>query len=363
MFSIQNLAPMPTHEATPSDDGKEDFGDWPAYELPVCKSHLQAAAPEAPMQLAPTPNGLQSTAQPSAAAPSPFPYSNKPNHFPAFFARSGLFSVARHEDDASSNIVKMIIKAQAPYSIVLEGERLNMSDKRVFEAVVRLAKACTHDINSPMRCSLRGIAIAMGWKNVSGTSTKWIWESLVRLSLARIEFRLDDQIQRSGKLLESVSKASSGLFVSFDPDFVVPAFGVDLQFAIDTERRERLATPIAKWLHDFVSTHTAAYPFTVEHLREMTGYDARAKSFPAALGSATAAICSACPELAASFPVGGSTKCSDKWTAMYTPGPESANFFDPTGKKAFPPAAAAKPHHKGLPPPPATRPRRGGVAL
>lgn len=355
---------MHTHESVQFGESNHDFENWPAYEVPVCKPHSPAPALIALAEAVNIYTNQGPTAVRLAAeTPTPFPFSYKPDHFPGLLVRSGLFCVARPRNDASQTVETIIIKAQSPYAIVYVGQRLTMSDKRVFEAVVRLAKSSSHDINQPLECSLRGIAYAMGWTNVSGTSTNWIWDSLVRLSLARIDFLLEDRIPRSGKLLESVSKTSSGLFVKFDPGFVVPAFGIDLQFAIDTARRERLATPIAKWLHDFVSTHTKPYSFSVKHLREITGYDARAKSFPAVLGAATSAICTACPELAASFSVDGGTKASDNWTATYTPGPESPNFFDPTGKTAFPPAAAAKPRRESLPPAPATRPRRGGVAL
>lgn len=362
MFSIQNHAPMHNHEANQSDV-HDDFDDWPAYVVPICKAHLPASAPAASTHSSTIQSSPHSQEPLAPSMATPFPFSNKPDHFPGMLARSGLFCVARPRNDATQPIECIAIKAQSPYAIAFCGIRLTMSDKRVIEAVVRLAKSSSHDITQPMECSLRAIANAMGWKNVSGTSTNWIWESLVRLTLARIDFRLADGVPRSGKLLASVSKTSTGLLVSFDPGFVVPAFGIDLQFAINIKRREALATPLAKWLHDFVSTHTKPYNFTVKHLREITGYDARAKSFPAAISAATSAICAACPELAESFPVKGSTKASDNWTAMYTPGPESANFFDPMGKTAFPPAVAAKPRRNGLPPAPATRPRRGGVAL
>lgn len=224
----------------------------------------------------------------------------------------------------------MDIKGLGSYAIHFDGPRLSMNDKRVFEAVARLAKASSHDLNEMLDTSLREIAVRMGWSATGGRSLTWVWDSLVRLNESSIEFRLPDGIPREGRLIESATKSPRGVHIRFDPGFILPAFGIDKQFKINTDRRATLTSPLAQWLHDFISTHSTAYPLTFAPLRELCGFEARSRAFPKRLADASAVLCAASPELVANVEQVKSSRSSDLWEIQFTRGTEPADFFDPT---------------------------------
>lgn len=306
--------------------------DWPAYvsETHTCMPQLVSK---------PSPSGKPGLTvgapTTNASQPKPIPFSAKPNLFPGIFARSGLFSVARLTHPLHDLASPIRIKAQGTYSIEFEGIPLTMNDKLVYESVIRIAKNSNHDLMEPLKTSLREIGHQMGWTALGGRNLAWIRDSLDRLARASLNYRLLDGVQRQGQLLLNVEKAMGGIAVSFDPSFVLAAFGVDKQFAIDSARRSSLGSPLAQWLHDFISTHTTAIPLSMKYLRELCGFDARSKSFPSLVESALQQLIASVPELIVSYSIDKPTKRSDLWQIHYVRGAQAPNFIDPTkvGKK------------------------------
>lgn len=291
---------------------------------------------------------------PTPAAPIPFPFYNKPDHVPGMFSRSALFRVERiARGGGAVNDSSHVVKAQSPYAISVDGPMLAISDKRVFDAVVRLAKNEKLDLNEPLRTSRRELATRMGLAS-GGHSLSWITDSLERLARARVSFRLQNGSLHEGSLIESVEKGLSGVLIKFDSNVILPAFGIDRQFRIDAERRANLPTALSQWMHDFLSTHTAPHDLTLGYLRELCGYGARASGFHERITAAMTTLVNSAPMIAASFEIIKLGRRSDLWTLQIHRGPESAKFFDPAAMKASASTKAAS----------ALRgPRKGGVAL
>jgi hypothetical protein len=295
-------------------------------------------------------------ALPSSPAPIPFPFCNKPDHVPGLFTRSALFRVERiARGVGAKNDSSHFVKAPKPYAISVDGPMLAISDKRVFDAVVRLAKQEKLDLNEPLRTSLREIASRMGLTSTGGHSLSWVNDSLERLSRTRVTFRLLDGSLHEGSMLASVDKGPAGVLLGFDSKFILPAFGLDKQFRIDAKRRASLPSPLTQWMHDFISTHTVLEDLTLDYLRELCGYGGRVSSFPHSLRASMDALVGSAPEIAASFDIVKLGRDSDHWTLKVQRGSEPANFFNPAAMKSAAAAKAPSAARRG--------PRKGGVAL
>lgn len=313
-----------------------EWDDWPTeepgYGMPTVSAGARAAPPEkaelrtAATLAAPAPD--QTPADAASARPALiFPCHARPHHFPELFARSGLFSGQRQPRAAPAQVQALGIKGQMHHSVDFNGPRLSMNDKAVYEAVVRLAKTEKHDLGLPLHSSLRAIADEMGWSARGGRDLDWVWGALERLAQSEVSFQLANGSRVSGKLLESVKKGTIGIEISFDSRFVLAAFGEGQQFKIDSERRRFLGSPLAQWLHDFLSTHREGHALTLSYLQELCGSEATSKRFCHALQEAATKLCAAAPELAKGFDVDKSRRSSKSWTITFERGSEACDFF------------------------------------
>lgn len=308
-------------------DETDDFNDWPAYQPPA--SAGRTTAPVSPIP------ALPKSVQQKPSTAIPFPFSNKPDHFPGIFSRSALFSAIR-STKSPEPVVSMEIKAQGDYSIVLDGHRLSMFDKSVFESVIRIAKASSHNLAEQLECSLSEIALHLGWEARGGRDLQCIFDSLARIASTSIDYRLLDGVMRSGRLIGSVEKGRTGISIGFDAGLILATFGIDKQFKFDQNRRALLDGALAQWLHDYISTHTKDQSMLLTHYLGLCGYGARSKSFPEKLGIALDEIKAKAPELVAGIVWNKPTKSSERWKIEIVKGSEKASFIDPAKKHAAP---------------------------
>ena len=330
---------MNPYETASSPDSSDSFDDWDvAY--PVVPASIPANVQESSL---------------GVHVPIPFPHANKPDHFPAFMSRSGLFGVASNGATAKTTQAKRSIKAQSPYAIQIDGPALAMADKRAFEAVVRIAKSKHHDLNETLDTSLREIALEMGIQSHGGSSLASIAESLAKLCQTKISFRMLDKSEHSGHMLATVETHRNGVSIGFDADFVLPAFGADRQFQSKPSRRHQIDGSLAQWLHDFFQTHSVSHDLTLGYLRSLCGYASRDRSFASRLDLAMKCLSQQCPELVESFGLIKLSRHSNLWTMTVKRGPEAPNFFNGAPQAPTAPVAAQKAASKAA--------RRRGVAL
>jgi hypothetical protein len=313
-----------------------DWDDWPTeepgYAPPSAAPCVGAMAPSksalySPAATAPAWGEKRSVAAPMAVPALPFPCHARPSHFPTLFARSGLFSAQRQPRAGATPTQTLVIKGQMHHSVEFEGPRLSMNDKAVYEAVVRLAKARKQDLRAPMRSSLTAIANEMGWSAHGGRDLDWVGRGLERLAQSTVCLQLSNKSRETGKLLESVTKDALGIEIAFDSTFALAAFGDGQQFRIDSARRARLGSPLAQWLHDFLSTHKEGHPLTLSYLQELCGSEASRKRFCRALREAAASLCVIAPELVTSFVIDDFRRSSEDWTIKFQRGAEACDFF------------------------------------
>lgn len=322
---------MEHDELAPTADDLDDWSDEPSLmaAMAVTRARIEAAKP------------AHEAARPSIT----FPLRDKPEHFPAFAARSALFRVGRPESQASEATLEPVrVKAQGGYEIHCQGPRLTMSDKLVWEIALQMAKEASSDLSASAPVSLSEIARRMGWSDRSGKALAWIWTSLQRLERARVSFVLPDGRQGGGALLASVTKSEDGaVSIRLDPDFAWPALSRDKQFRIRFDRRRLLRSSLAQWLHDFFSTHSEARPLTFDYLRELCGFHAKKSRFPASLIEALDELKALAPELVRGYSIDRKRRDSDQWVLTVDRGSEPAEFVMPERREARGSGAASQP--------------------
>lgn len=329
-----------------TDDWDADFSNERVIALPksiatsIAIPPAPEPAPHPPASAFPATTLAQALVK-SLAPPGPiFPRCAHPNYFPALFARSGLFPAERVRRTRAAPEGAKEILGQGAYRATLSGPRLSVGDKLVFESIVRLAKAARLDLNQPLRTSQREIAREMGWKDDGGGTLRFVWAALERFTKTELSFTLEDGVPRCGKLLDGAMKlkGSLGVELFFDANFVIGAFSGDKQYRIDRARRESLDSPLAKWLHDFVSTHSKTMPLDLAYLRGRSGFHGRPKDFVQRLRLAADELRSAAPALLASYVIKEGRRSSQKWQVEFTRGAEKASFLLPESANTRRPA-------------------------
>ena len=305
-------------------------------------------------------------------AHEPIAHWARPDFFPSLTARSSLFCASRlgvyNTDDKASQTIEL--KCQGA-SLVYTGPRLDMHDKLVWETAVQIAKDRKAPVGTTFVISLRDFAARMGWKNPSGTNLKWIWTSIKRLSRAHLEYRAAPKDARPGEegaeaVVEGVGNLIAGALRNGDSyaiqiceHFSKFAFELDKQFLIQIKRRETLKSLLAKWLHDFLSTHTKEQEFDLCYLRELSGFTGRQKDFPVKLKQALDELGEAIPSLVAGHDIQKTGKSSDEWRVVVHRGDEKPQFLLPKLAPSRIETVSAKPKPKAPP----KKTGRGGPAL
>lgn len=271
-----------------------------------------------------TTSAIENDAEVGSACFVVVPNRAKTDHFPGFMSRSALFRAAQ-----TSNLVEeqpVQIPAQG-CSIQVLGPRLSMRDKAVWEIAIQLAKETSIDMSQPFTISLREFVRRLGETDTSGAGLESIWQCLRRLSLARISFDIKGHCTGHGSIFSTAIKRAGVCYVRLNPDFVAQALTRDIQFKIDSPRRNSLAMHLAQWLHDFFSTHD---PFKrdmdIAYLRNLCGYSGPKRNFPAKLQSAMTELSKAAPGLIQSFELIKATRDSDQWLLKVTRGSEIPRF-------------------------------------
>jgi hypothetical protein len=267
----------------------------------------------------------------------------RPDFFPSLTARSSLFCASRlgtyNTDDKASQTIEL--KCQGA-SLVYTGPRLDMHDKLVWETAVQIAKDRKAPVGTTFVISLRDFAGRMGWKNPSGTNLKWIWTSIKRLSRAHLEYRATSKDGKLGEdgldlgseegvgnLIAGAVRTGDSYSIQICEHFSKFAFELDKQFLIQIKRRETLKGLLAKWLHDFLSTHTKEQEFDLCYLRELSGFTGRQKDFPVKLKQALDELGQSIPSLVAGHEIQKIGKSSDEWRVLVQRGDEKPQFLLP----------------------------------
>lgn len=320
--------------------------------LPTASTLAKA---EAGSDLAQAPKlaGGQGAVQKGSAGPAPttapaakvaIPMPEKLGRYPGLLARSAIFRIGRAGEELARSEIACYGEG---YGVIYEGPRLGMRDKSVWERALRAAKQ-EGFLGVEFSLPTTLIAAAIGGGD-SGPALARIGDSLLRLSRASVEYRLPGGATGTAALLRSARKTAAGWLVSFDPGLAT-LLSDDKQFEIDAVRKKLLSSDLARWMHDFMSTHKSGYAggFKLGDLSSLCGWRGAAGQFPTKLSEALAELGKQCPELVAGFEIQRGRRSSATWRARVDKGPEAERFDVPAKK--------SRPANPG-------RPRRGGVSL
>lgn len=262
--------------------------------------------------------------------PIPFPFGGKVARYPAFASRGALFRIgfaSSTQPVAAAGFVS--IKHQGRRAIEFSGQWLTMHDKGVWEAVVDMAKPSKQGIGGTHQFGIAEIARRVGKKDDGGATMNWIFDCLTRLANGQLRIARDDGTFHTGSLIHSLVRDKGNVSIRFDPELMDIAFGQERQFKHDAERRSLLGSSLAKWLHDFYSSHTNPIDFDLKYIRELCGYAGQAKHFPQRLVAAMDDIKARAPELIKDFKIDSQRKKSDFWKLIVVKGEEKPSFDSP----------------------------------
>lgn len=276
------------------------------------------------------------------------PHATKLDLIPAIFSRSALFRVGGSDEAptaASPGAPAIAIETQHRANMTLAGPWPRMRDKAVWEVALQMAKESA-DAAAPIRVNLSEFASRLGYVDKGGATLRWIWSSLRRLSLCHVEFNAPTGTRLAGNLLAAAREQGGRKEIQIDPAFASGLLREDYQFAINRARRAQLSTALARWMHDFLSTHaTQDQPFDLSYFRPLCGYGADKRRFPAELEAALADLAKTAPEILESYSFTKGTRSSEEWTVALVCGGETRRFEQPI--RARKPVPAARPSGRG----------------
>jgi hypothetical protein len=337
-------------------DGQEETGELdgaaaatPATVAPKSVAPIVqcAAAPAPALPISPPPAPLPTPAPMAVAAPTPqppaaaaaqaqklapWPARDRAGLYPALFSRSALFQVGRGkraEGGAGPAPTPKSVACQGEHELTATGPRLSMRDKAVWEFALDRARAAGQ-IGVEFELSARACALALGaTKDRSSETLRRVRESLKRLAATTLAYELSTGEKGSCKLLGTSRRDGKACVVALDPD-LGGLLEADFLFATDSRRRVGLPSDLAKWLHDFHSTHEQFDgAFSLQTLRGLCGFEAQEGHFPSQLEAALQAVKQAAPGLLADFQLAKPTAKADSWKASVTRGEEVVNFEMP----------------------------------
>jgi hypothetical protein len=285
--------------------------------------NVAAPAPAAQTASVPPPQGQQL---------APWPARDRAGLYPALFSRSALFQVGRGKRLKGGEApapAPRAVACQGGHELSATGPRLSMRDKAVWEFALDRARAAGQ-IGVEFELSARACALALGAsKDRSSETLRRVRESLDRLATTTLGYELSTGEKGSCKLLASSRRDGKACVVALDPKLGA-LLEADFLFKLDAPRRAGLGSDLAKWLHDFHSTHEQFDgAFSVETLRGLCGYEAQPGHFSGELQAAMRALAEAAPKLLAAFHVAKPSAKAGSWKASVTRGEEVVSYEMP----------------------------------
>lgn len=321
--------------------------DWDAPDLdqPARPDHHAAQSNGAPAAAAPPAGGVapSAAALPTGPVPATAPAQGSnaagqalaawpPRHrvglYPSLFSRSALFQVGKGKRDTPWRATRTVA-CQGGHELVATGPRLSMRDKAVWEFALDRARAAGQ-IGEEFELPLRACALALGaTKDRSSKTLDRVFESLERLASTQLDFKFATGESGSCKLLARAAMRGKACVAAFDPALGA-LLGADFLFKIDAARRRTLGSDIAKWVHDFHSTHEQFDgAFLIGTLRELCGYEAQAGHFSGQLVAALEDAKARAPGIVDGFEVSKPKAKADAWKVSIMRGDDAASFEMP----------------------------------
>lgn len=201
----------------------------------------------------------------------PFQWGEGVRGTPNILIRGALFSVVR--SGQRSWLKQEQIFCAGGYTIIYSGEQLDQGDLDIWQQTIHL---CKHSLGEFVTCSKKQLLRALG-RSEGKENKRWLMRGLDRLvagSAKLIDMRAgtnEDPRQFNDNLL-GYSMAGDRLLLRVSREWAI-FFLRDSYTLIDWERRLSLPAraQLARWLHDFYSSHASPFPYRVQTLRQICG--------------------------------------------------------------------------------------------
>lgn len=207
--------------------------------------------------------------------------------------RSALFTCTRPEkliapavavvDEYAPRVVNMVVERRIPsmpqYKIMYRGEILNQADAEVWQMAVHDARKAAM-IGVPVDFSLNAWCRTLNRTVNDPRTNQSIINSMTRLQGAVLI--VDDQEQGTVDTVNLIERFWRDTKTGRCTYTIHPKLGQYLRHdatEVDLWRKARLRTALAKWMHDFYSTHSDPIPLPLAQLHTLSGSNSEMRNF------------------------------------------------------------------------------------
>jgi hypothetical protein len=276
------------------------------------------------------------------------PHPKDLDFFPAFMSRSPLFGAFRSNCGGTH---AGPLKAPKDVSLMFNGPRLSMADKRVWEAIIRIAKRDSVDISQPFEIGHAEVARMAGYADGQSRSAE---AAIGRLAQSNLVATVGHAKMVGGFLSAATPVGPRRSMIRLDLALVEPAFSQTLLASMSGACNDGVKSILGQWLRDYFCTHEPMdKDFTLDYLLELSGFPSAPKHFVTALEKALDELKTKRPDLVEDWSIlkENDGNASGRWKLRLKRGPAAPVVKHPA--KPSLPIALAQTFPK----------KRGGVAL
>ncbi|GMG95025.1 hypothetical protein RN01_21375 [Cupriavidus sp. SHE] len=191
-------------------------------------------------------------------------------------ARGALFTATKDNNREYYKGTK--VTTLANIDIIYKGEELRQDDMSVLLTIFHLARQRPLSKDEPVEFTAYSFLKEVGW-TINGQEYKHLQECFDRLSANQVKVLADGgkagyagSLVRSFEWRDSSGKSLSKWKVWLEPK-IAGLFTQDSFTLMEWADRKKIGqrSPLALWLHSFLSTHREPIPLSVEKYRELSG--------------------------------------------------------------------------------------------
>lgn len=180
--------------------------------------------------------------------------------------RSALFGIQRER--GGIGLIDDMILVYSGNIIRYTGPCLNQDDSLVWQIIIRAARQSMTPMGGLVQLSTNEILNALE-RTDGGANFTWLKSCMERLTKAYISIETESEETRSHLLIGyKVDKKTKKISVGIS-SLLYPLFASDLT-DVDVLRKTKLKSQLTRWLHDFYSSHSEPYNYSVEKIKELS---------------------------------------------------------------------------------------------
>lgn len=189
--------------------------------------------------------------------------------------RSALFGIQRER--TGLGLIDDMILVYSGNIIRYTGPCLNQDDSLVWQIIIRAARQSLTPMGGLVQLSTNEILNALE-RTDGGANFSWLKSCMERLTKAYISIETESEETRSHLLIGyKVDKKTKKISVGIS-SLLYPLFASDLT-DVDVLRKTKLKSQLTRWLHDFYSSHSEPYNYSVDKIKELSRSNKQTSKF------------------------------------------------------------------------------------